>query len=166
MIDIEYKVFKIVYDAVMAYDNTIYVTSEMANEPPSFPAVYVEQIDSYDPPEFRISSHEELYAAVTIDVQVYSNRPDGKKQEAKSILTVIDNALRTAGLRRSMSNYTDLTDNRNSSVSNRNGNSSLSGALGALLLPAIVGAIILLLIQNSLTFRSIPTSDLLSIPRM
>ena len=43
MIDIEYKVFKIVYDAVMAYDNTIYVTSEMANEPPSFPAVYVEQ---------------------------------------------------------------------------------------------------------------------------
>lgn len=120
MIDIEYKIFKIVYDAVQAYDSSIYVTSEYAIAPPSFPCVYVEQIDSYDPPEFRISSHEELYAAVAFDVEVYSNKLNGKKAEAKSIFAVIDNALRTAGLRRTTSNYVDLTDNRNSSVSNRN----------------------------------------------
>lgn len=120
MIDIEYKIFKIVYDAVQAYDSSIYVTSEYAIAPPSFPAVYVEQIDSYDPPEYRISSHAELYAAMAFDVEVYSNKPAGKKAEAKSIFTVIDNALRAAGLRRTTSNYVDLTDNRNSSVSNRN----------------------------------------------
>ena len=120
MIDIESKIFTIVYNAVHAYDNTIYVTSETAIAPPSFPAVYVEQIDSYDPPEFRISTHEELYAAVVFNVEVYSNKADGKKAEAKSIFTVIDNALRAAGLRRTTSNYVDLTDNRNSSVSNRN----------------------------------------------
>lgn len=120
MIDIENKVFKIVYDAVMAHDQTIYVTSESSNAPPSFPTVYVEQIDSYDPAEFRVSSREELYAAVTFDVQVFSNKPAGKKAEVKSILAVIDDALRAAGLRRTMSNYVDLTDNRNSSVSNRN----------------------------------------------
>lgn len=120
MIDIENKVFKIVYDAVMAHDPTIYVTAESSNAPPSFPAVYVEQIDSYDPAEFRISSHKELYASVVFDVQVFSNKPAGKKAEAKSIFTVIDDALRVAGLRRTMSNYVDLTDNRNSSVSNRN----------------------------------------------
>lgn len=120
MIDIENKVFKIVYDAVMAHDPTIYVTAESSNAPPSFPAVYVEQIDSYDPAEFRISSHEELYAVVVFDVQVFSNKPSGKKAEAKSIFTVIDDALRLAGFRRTMSNYVDLTDNRNSSVSNRN----------------------------------------------
>lgn len=120
MIDIEYKIFKIVYDAVQAYDSSIYVTSEYAIAPPSFPAVYVEQIDSFTPPEYRISSHEELYAAFTFNVEVYSNKPDGKKQEAKNILTVIDDALRIAGLRRTTSNYVDLTDNRNSSVSNRN----------------------------------------------
>lgn len=120
MIDIENKVFKIIYDAVMAYDSTIYVTSESSNTPPSFPAVYVEQIDSYVPPQYWISSHEEMYAAVVVDVEVYSNKPSGKKAEAKSILTVIDDALRIAGLRRTTSNYIDLTDNRNSSVSNRN----------------------------------------------
>lgn len=120
MIDIENKVFKIVYDAVMAHDPNIYVTSESSNAPPSFPTVYVEQIDSYDPAEFRVSSHEELYAAVVFDVQVFSNKPAGKKAEVKSILAVIDDALRAAGLRRMMSNYVDLTDNRNSSVSNRN----------------------------------------------
>lgn len=120
MIDIEYKIFKIVYDAVQAYDSSIYVTSEYAIAPPSFPAVYVEQIDSYDPPEYRISSRAELYAAMAFNVEVYSNKPSGKKAEAKSIFTVIDNALRTAGLRRTTSNYVDLTDNRNSSVSNRN----------------------------------------------
>lgn len=120
MIDIENKVFKIVYDAVMAHDPTIYVTSESDSVPPSFPAVYVEQIDSYNPAEFRISSHEELYARVVFDVQVFSNRPSGKKAEVKTIFAVIDNALRAAGLERAMSNYIDLTDNRNSSVSNRN----------------------------------------------
>jgi hypothetical protein len=120
MIDIENKVFKIVYDAVMAHDPNIYVTSESSNTPPSFPTVYVEQIDSYDPAEFRVSSREELYAAVVFDVQVFSNKPAGKKAEVKSILAVIDDALRAAGLRRTMSNYVDLTDNRNSSVSNRN----------------------------------------------
>lgn len=120
MIDIETKIFKIIYDAVMAYDDSIYVTSESSMAPPSFPAVYVEQIDSYNPLQFRISSHEELYAAVVTDVQVYSNKRSGKKAEAKSILTVIDDALRTAGLQRTTMNYVDLTDNRNSSVSNRN----------------------------------------------
>ena len=120
MIDIESKIFTIVYNAVQAYNSSIYVTSEYAIAPPSFPAVYVEQIDSYDPPEFRISTHEELYAAVVFNVEVYSNKADGKKADAKSIFTVIDNALRGAGLRRTTSNYVDLTDNRNSSVSNRN----------------------------------------------
>ena len=120
MIDVEYKIFKIIYDAVQAYDNTIYVTAETSTAPPSFPAVYVEQIDSYDPPQFRVSSREEQYAAVTTNVEVYSNKPSGKKAEAKSIFTVIDNALRAAGLSRTTSNYIDLTDNRNSSVSNRN----------------------------------------------
>lgn len=120
MIDVEYKIFNIVYNAVTAYDNTIYVTSETSIAPKKFPIVYVEQIDSYDPPQYRVSSRAEQYAAVVTDVQVYSNKANGKKAEAKSILTVIDNALRAAGLRRTTSNYVDLTDNRNSSVSNRN----------------------------------------------
>lgn len=120
MIDVESKIFNIIYEAVMAFDNTIYVTTEASIAPPSFPAVYVEQTDSYVPPQFRISSRLDTYTAVVTTVHVYSNSPSGKKAEAKSIFTVIDDALRIAGFRRTTMNYTDLTDNRNSSVSNRN----------------------------------------------
>ena len=41
MIDIEAKIFTIVYQAVMAYDDSIYVTSEPSIAPPSFPDVFV-----------------------------------------------------------------------------------------------------------------------------
>ena len=120
MIDIESKIFMLVYNAVQAKDPSIYVTSETDVAPPSFPAVYVEQIDSYDLPEHRISSRQEIYRVVVTEIQVYSNKASGKKAEAKSIFAVIDNALRGAGLRLTTSNYVDLTDNRNASVSNRN----------------------------------------------
>lgn len=120
MINIESKVFKIVYDAVQAYDPTIYVTSESAIAPTSFPCVYFEQIDFYNPMQFHTSSHKELYAAFAYNVEVYSNKPSGKRLEVQTIFAVIDDALRAAGLRRTTANYVDLTDNRNSSVSNRN----------------------------------------------
>ena len=120
MIDYESKIFTIIYNAVMAYDPSIYVTTEYAVAPPSFPAVYVEQVDNYTPSQFRISSRKENYAVVVVDVEVYSNNPNGKKAEAKRILSAIDEVLNLEGFRRTSMDYTDLTDNRNSSVSNRN----------------------------------------------
>ena len=117
MIDHENEIFKIIYDAVTAYDNTIYVTSEKAVAPPSFPAVYVEETDSYNPAEYSwISSYKEVAARVVTTVEVYSAKPSGKRQEAKSILTVVDDALRANGFRRTMKNYLDLTDNNNTSI--------------------------------------------------
>ena len=62
MIDIENKIFQIVYDAVMQYDDSIYVTSEISVAPASFPAVYVLETDNSAPAKFRISSREEAYA--------------------------------------------------------------------------------------------------------
>lgn len=120
MIDVESKIFKIIYDAAMAHSDKIYVTTESAIAPPSFPAVYVNFKDNYVPARFSVSSRKEIYAAVTVDVEVYTNSPSGKRAEAKSILSDIDAVLAVNGFRRSMMNYTDLTDNRNSSVSNRN----------------------------------------------
>ena len=120
MIDVENKIFKLIYDAAMAHSSAIYVTTESATAPPSFPAVYVEFIDNYVPTRYHVSSRTEIYAAVTVDVEVYTNSPSGKRAEAKSILSDIDAVLAVQGFRRSSMNYTDLTDNRNSSVSNRN----------------------------------------------
>ena len=117
MIDYENKIFEIVYQAVRDYDSDIYVTKEKSVAPPSFPAVYVEQTDSYNPPEYAmISSYEEVAARVVTTVEVYSNKTSGKRQEAKSILTVVDNALRRNGFRRTTQNYLDLTDNNNTAI--------------------------------------------------
>jgi hypothetical protein len=49
-------------------------------------------------------------------VEVYSNKPSGKRQEAKSILTVVDDALRRNGFHRTTQNYLDLTDINDNAV--------------------------------------------------
>ena len=114
MIDYENKIFKIVYDAVAEYDPDIYVTSEKSVAPPSFPAVYVEETDSYNPAEYaQVSSYKEVAARVVTTIEVYSAKPSGKRQEAKTILAVVDDALRNNGFRRTMKNYLDLTDSNN-----------------------------------------------------
>ena len=117
MIDYENKIFGIVYTALMAYNNKIYVTKEKSAAPSSFPAVYVEETDSYNPPQYQqISSYEEIATRVVTTVEVYSNKSSGKRQEAKSILTVVDDALRRNGFRRTTKNYLDLTDSNNNSI--------------------------------------------------
>lgn len=117
MIDYENQIFKMIYDAVTGYNSDIYVTKEKSVAPSSFPAVYVEQTDSYNPPEYAmVSSYEEVATRVVTTVEVYSAKPSGKRQEAKSILTVVDDALRRNGFRRTTQNYLDLTDSNNTAI--------------------------------------------------
>lgn len=110
MIDIEHKIFTIVYNAVMQYDDSIYVTSELSSAPASFPAVYVLETENSAPARFRISSHEETYAEVHLKVSVFSNKSSGAKAEIKPILTAIDDALSAAGLRRTADRYSYPTE--------------------------------------------------------
>ena len=117
MIDYENQIFNIIYQAVAAYDSNIYVTKEKSVAPPSFPAVYVEETDSYNPAEYQwISSFKEVAVREVTTVEVYSNKPSGKRKEAKTILAVVDDALRNNGFRRTTKNYLDLTDNNNSAI--------------------------------------------------
>lgn len=117
MIDRESYTFGKIYNAVHAYDEDIYVTSETSQAPPSFPAVYVEQTDSYNPAEYtQVSSYKEVAVRTTTTVEVYSNKLSGKRKEAKSILTVIDDALRADGYRRTTMNYLDLSDSNNKAI--------------------------------------------------
>ena len=105
MIDIEHKIFTIVYNAVMQYDDSIYVSSSVESAPASFPAVYVLETDNSAPAKFRISSREEAYAEIHFKISIYSNKPEGRKAEIKPILIAIDNALRGAGLRKTEDRY-------------------------------------------------------------
>lgn len=117
MIDHENEIFGFIYQAVMNFRNDVYVTSEKSNAPDSFPCVYIEQTDSYNPRQYeQISTYKETAAKIVTTVEVYSNKPSGKRQEAKSIFAVIDTAMRSHGFRRTTQNYLDLTDINNNAV--------------------------------------------------
>jgi len=117
MIDHENEIFGFICRAVMDFRNDVYVTSEKANAPASFPCVYVEQTDSYNPRQYeQISSYKENVVRVVTTVEVYSNKPAGKRQEAKSIFAVVDDVMRRNGFRRTMQNYSDLTDINDNAV--------------------------------------------------
>lgn len=117
MIDYENKIFGIIYQAVTNYNSDIYVTKDKSQEPESFPCVYVEETDSYTPAAYQmLSSREEVATRVVTTVEVYSNKSSGKRQEAKSILTVVDDTLRKNGFRRTVKNYLDLTDDNNTTI--------------------------------------------------
>ena len=117
MIDHENEIFGFIYRAVMDFRSDVYVTSEKANAPAAFPCVYIEQTDSYNPRQYeQISTYKETVAKIVTTVEVYSNKPSGKRQEAKSIFAVIDTAMRSHGFRRTTQNYLDLTDINNNAV--------------------------------------------------
>jgi hypothetical protein len=117
MIDHENEIFGFIYQAVMNFRNDVYVTSEKSNAPASFPCVYIEQTDSYNPRQYeQISTYKETVAKIVTTVEVYSNKPSGKRQEAKSIFAVVDDVMRRNGFRRTMQNYLDLTDINDNAV--------------------------------------------------
>ncbi len=135
MIDVENRIFNIIYQAALACDNTIYCTTETDNAPPSFPAVYVEFIDNYEPDKFIQSDRKEIFNAVAFNVHVYSSKASGKRAECRKIMKCIDEELSLANYKRTAYGYVYLTDGnstilsskaRYSAVVNVNGNAFTS----------------------------------------
>lgn len=101
MIDKESEVFTRVSDALLASDlglseeniSTIYV-----NMPRVFPHVCVEMSDSYS--VYDDGHLDEQYVRMLFDINIYSNKQDGRKYECKKIAEVIDDAMRGMNFRR------------------------------------------------------------------
>ena len=115
MIDIESATFTNVYNTLVenGYPN-IKMYSSLANVPASFPCVYMTMMDSY------VSAHDssrvDLLDTVTFDISVYSAKSSGKKAEAKAIMSLIDDAMRLDGFKRSFSEPLDVSDQNNTSL--------------------------------------------------
>lgn len=110
MINFENKIFQIIYTAAVAHDSSVYVTTESANAPPSFPAVFVEYIDNYVPEKFIQSDRSQIFTNVAFSVHCYSNKASGKRQELMKLTDAIDDALNLEGYRRTAYAYNNLTD--------------------------------------------------------
>lgn len=100
MIDIENEVFDYMKKGLLAYRDDIYVTSLYYNIPQRFPCVFIEEYQNNITQSTIDSSGEEKYSSVVYDVNVYSNKQNGRKTEAKDIAKKADELMRSLGFTR------------------------------------------------------------------
>jgi hypothetical protein len=100
MIDYANTVFTTVATAVR--DNHIGVTviGEYVRKPSKFPTVTLDEISNVMVDTLEDSSNEEKFAGVTYRLQVFSNKQNGKKTEAREIFATADAEMRRMGFRR------------------------------------------------------------------
>lgn len=102
MIDVENQIFSTVASAVREKYPSIFMTGEYVMSPSSFPCVSLVEIDNAVYRNTSTNTVEENHAAVTYEVNVYSNKSTGKKAECKAIIALIDTQLANMGFTRTM----------------------------------------------------------------
>lgn len=104
MIDIENEVLDRVSTSVREHVPEVYFSGEYVKTPPSFPAVSMVEMDNATFRRTQSSSVKEHHAEIMYEVNVYSNRTTGKKEECKRIASVIDASMQDMGFTRMMLN--------------------------------------------------------------
>ena len=100
MIDIEPQVFDRISKAVRKSFPKAYVTGEYVSAPPNFPCVSVEESDNAVYRRTQTGSNAENHAALMYEVNVYSNKKTGRKDQAKKIMAVVDEEMGRMGFTR------------------------------------------------------------------
>ena len=102
MIDAENEIYTYVASILRDAFPGINTTSEYSREVSKFPTVSIEEKNNAVWRNSRTTSTNEVHAAVMYEVNVYSNKLNGKKQEAKGIIAVADSAFNSLGFSRTM----------------------------------------------------------------
>lgn len=100
MNQIENEVYTAVATALRSAHSGIFVTGEYTPTPPSFPCVFISEADNFNA-GFDGCNHE-IVTGVMYEVEVYSNKQNGKKTEAKAIMATVDSVLTPLGFTRTM----------------------------------------------------------------
>lgn len=104
MIDIENAVLDRVSTSVRERFPEVYFSGEYVKTPPTFPAVSMVEMDNATYRRSQSSSSMENHAEVMYEVNVYSNKTAGKKDESRRIASIIDAAMQNMGFTRMMLN--------------------------------------------------------------
>ena len=102
MIDAENQIFTLLATELRAAFPGLYVTGEYEREPKQVPCVSIEEKDNAVWRNCRTNTNVEQKAAVMYEVNVYSNKLNGKKQEAKQIMAVADEVFARKNFSRTM----------------------------------------------------------------
>ena len=101
MINVENAIFNRVATKVREVYPDIFITGEYVKSPPSFPAASLVEMDNSTHVETIDSGSNENHANVMYEVNVYSNKANGKKTECRDILALIDEEMLAMGFSRS-----------------------------------------------------------------
>lgn len=112
MIDIESIVFDTVYKAVKSKFPKAEVKSVYVESAAEFPCVCVVEDDNRTFQKTLDGSLNEHHADLLYTVTVYSNKKNGKKEEARAIAKVIDEAMQGMKFTRIMLNQIPNIDQR------------------------------------------------------
>jgi len=104
MIDIESDVFNAVSTKLRSTYPGIWVTGEESDFPARFPAATISEKDNSVAERMRTLNIENS-ANLMYEVNVYSNKAVGKKQEAKQIMQIIDQEFAKLNFTRTMCNH-------------------------------------------------------------
>lgn len=96
MIDYSNEVFNAVSTDLRSAYTEIRVVGEYVVSPTSFPTVTIDEIQNI--PVHLDSAVESKYAQVQYRVQVFSNKRDGKRAEAREIYKRVDEKMQSLGL--------------------------------------------------------------------
>ena len=96
MIDKSNEIFNAVATDLRSLYSGIKVVGEYVATPTVFPTVTLDEIQNI--PTHLDSGSENKYAEVLYRVQVFSNSPDGKRTQARSIYGTVDAKMQALGL--------------------------------------------------------------------
>ena len=112
MIDIEREVMSRISATLIKKFPKINLSNELLKTPSNFPCVSVIEIDNRMYERTQSTDCGENHAVVVYEVNVYSNKQRGKKDEVKSIISLIDEVLEGLNFSRMMLNpVPNLVDN-------------------------------------------------------
>ncbi|MDR2044906.1 MAG: hypothetical protein LBQ15_11210 [Clostridium sp.] len=93
MIDAESLIFSEISSKVREQYPKAFVTGEYVPSPPSFPCVSLVEVDNATFRNSQTQESSENHAAVTYEVNVYSNRTTGKKAQCREIAALVNDLL-------------------------------------------------------------------------
>lgn len=113
MISLENEVTNAIDSALTAAGTGAFVTAGYIQSSTQFPCVQVVEIDSRVLERGSSLSTIEVFATVVIEINFYSNKIPGKKEECKYLAAVTDEVMEGLGFMRTMliqtPNYEDAT---------------------------------------------------------
>jgi hypothetical protein len=102
MINVENEIFNRVTKSVRNAYPSVFISGEYVRTPSKFPFVSLIEMSNTAYDRTQTSGSLENHASLMYEVNVYSNKTSGKKNECKAIAALIDNEMATLGFSRTM----------------------------------------------------------------